>query len=72
MGVAGTAGERAEGRQGLARLVQEVCAKAGDLFECAYYGPGEPPHAEEPRVVLKRRTLSRPDALRAMCAPVPL
>ena len=50
--------------------MQEVCAKAGDLFACAYYGPGDSlwSYDNEPRIVLRRRTLARANALRAMCA----
>ena len=62
----GAGGERG---QGLARLVQEACKKAGDVFECAYYGPGEGAHADDPRVVLRRRTVPRAEALQSMCVP---
>lgn len=59
-------GERSEDKQELVRLVQEVCKKAGDLFACTYYGPGEGQHSRDPRVVLKRRKIPRGDALQAM------
>ena len=48
--------------------MQEVCKKAGDVFACAHYGPGEGAHAEDPRVILRRRTQRRADAVQAMCA----
>ena len=57
---------RADGRQGLARLVQEVCEKAGDLFACTYYGPGDEKHSQEPRVVFTRRTTARKHTLQAL------
>lgn len=60
------AGERSEERQELARLVQEVCKKAGDLFACVYYGPRSGEHSTDPRVILTRRTISREDTLQAM------
>ena len=55
----------ADGRQGLARLVQEVCEKAGNLFACSYYGPGSEKHSQEPRVVFTRRPLPRIETLQA-------
>ena len=48
--------------------MQEVCEKAGDLFACAYYGPGSGQHAQEPRAVFERRAGPRADAVRAWCA----
>ncbi|CAL8460662.1 g192 [Coccomyxa elongata] len=59
-------GERSEDKQELARLVQEVCKKAGDLFACTYYGPGQGQHSRDPRVVLKRRKIPQEDALQAI------
>ncbi len=59
-------GERSEDGQELARVVQEVCKKAGDLFACTYYGPGSGEHSRDPRVVFKRRSIPREDALQAM------
>jgi hypothetical protein len=59
-------GDKLEDRQGLAKLVQEVCIKAGDAFACVYYGPGEGAHANDPRVILRRRQMPRDDALQGM------
>ncbi len=56
----------ADGRQGLARLVQEVCEKAGDLFACTYYGPGGEKHSQDPRVVFTRRSTPRIDTVQAL------
>lgn len=56
----------ADGKQGLARLVQEVCEKAGDLFACTYYGPGHDQHSHEPRAIFKRRTIPRITTLQAL------
>lgn len=55
-----------DGRQGLARLVQEVCEKAGNLFACTYYGPGPDNHCNEPRVVFKRRSIPRADTVQTL------